>query len=133
MKNILAAFLLTVVLALLLSGCTRAGDWELYLQGTSTSSGSIGYVIEGQTFQVDVAQGDTARDIGPKLAVLIKASGLIVEAETDADPPHYQDQPYYAFVVRNLRQGPVARTGVLGISVGFRGPLLPSIESIKPQ
>jgi hypothetical protein len=133
MKNILVVFILTMFLTVLLSGCTSTGDWKLYLQGTSTSSGSIGYVIESQTFQVEAAQGDTARDIGPKLAALIKASGLIVEVETDAVPPHYQDQPYYAFVVKNLHQQPVSKTEVLGISVGISGPLQQTIAGIKPQ
>ena len=36
MKNTLALFVLTMVAALLLSGCTLHGDWELRLQGTAT-------------------------------------------------------------------------------------------------
>lgn len=119
-----------LLLALLLSGCTLHGDWELSLQGTATSTGSIGYVIDGQEFIVDVDQGDTAQDIGPKLVALMRASGLMVDSETAVNPPHYQDQPYYAFIVRGVRQ-PSGKPEVLGISVGYSGPLQPGLEDVK--
>jgi phage tail sheath gpL-like len=138
MKNTLALFVLTMVAALLLSGCESllapSGDWELRLRGTATSAGSVGYEIGGQLFAVEVEPWETAEEIGPKLAALMTASGLIVDTETAVKPHSYMPtgESYYGFIVRGVRQ-PSGKGDAVGISVGTTGPLFREIEDVKPQ
>ena len=137
MKNTFSLFILMLVASLLLSGCDTllapSGDWELRLRGTVTSAGSIGYEIGGrQLFTVEVELGETAEEIGPKLAALMTAGGLIVDTETTVERRSWvpAGEPYYGFIVRSVRQ-PLRKGDARGISLGIKGPIFAEIENIE--
>jgi len=111
-----------VLLGLSLLACTtcacpslRAGDYELDLEGVSSSAGSVGYEVNGKLFSVDIEIGETAEQIGPRLIALMKAEGLTVECEL------YDGARYY-FILRDVRE-PVDKGQALGITRGSAGPL----------
>ena len=112
----LGLLMLFVVLAC--TGCppSLAGDWELKLRGVASSSGFVGYELDGELFTVDVETGETAEQIGQRLTALMKAEGLTVECEL------YDGERYY-FILRDIDGPPESQSHALGIGGGSCGPL----------
>lgn len=112
-----ALSLLALLVVLACTACVwlRVGDWELSLGGEASSPGEVGYEVNGRLLSVDVEVGETAEEIGPRLAALMKTEGLVVECEL------YNGE-YYYFILREVQQ-PASRGHVLGIVRGVCGPL----------
>ncbi|MDY6912502.1 MAG: hypothetical protein SVM79_09115 [Chloroflexota bacterium] len=112
-------------------------DWELHFEGTATSDGSEGFVIDGWVFSVVVNPGDTAEDVGRTMTKLLRANGLQVDSETTTKlrphPFRPTSEPYFGFMLREVRQQPLGKSGAQGISAGFRGPIHPEDEERRRQ
>ncbi|MDY6917826.1 MAG: hypothetical protein SVP26_07765 [Chloroflexota bacterium] len=117
-RTLAIAFGLACLLVVgLSSGCwlSGTGDWELHLSGAARETGVVGYKIDGQLLTVDVDLGETAQEVGPRLAALMRAEGLTVECERCHEGTYYS-------IVRGTGT-PDTRTDVQGIVTGHGGPL----------
>ena len=116
-------------------GCrpSLAGDWGLRLHGVVSSPGWVGYEVEDKLFSVNVETGDTAEQIGPRLAAVMRAAGLLVDCERFADCGGVYDGECYTFILRDAH-GPLEHESqAQGIGGGSCGPIIDERFWIESQ
>lgn len=113
------AILLSVILVTLIfcSACfSMSGDHELSIRGVASSSGDIGFEVDGKNYCVQVDTGENAEQIGNRLISLMKDEGLEINCSI------YDGEEYH-FVLRNTRGQPKGITSTAGMGTGVTGPL----------
>jgi len=102
---------------------TGFGDHGLKLRGVVSSPGWVGYEVEGELFSVGGEKGDTAEQIGPQLAAVMRAAGLRVDCERFADCEGVYDEECYTFILRDTHGFPELESQARGIGGGACGPV----------